>query len=217
MYASYSSLRAAAAALGASGCPKQNLSGANSSGIAWLAGGGRRLVYYSDGDPEDKVFSTHGVAFPRYGTVWPCRDPVLIYYPHPWNLKGGSTAVWMTTLSSSRSQRKRVELGQFRFAGGDPDSFGSGNAIVGADSRIIFFSGTKIRYAGGRDFSVHGLPSGWQINALTVSPTNPSVFLASAGNGARPPCGEGESAIYRVTPTQTVKLAASNQCQVRRQ
>ena len=112
----------------------------------------------------------------------------------------------MTTLVAKASKRRRIKLGDFDL---------ERNAILGAAGRIIFFSGTKIRYAGGEEFTVHGFPKGWDISALQVSPENPSVFLAEAGSFPGGPCGEGTAAVYRIIPSRTVQLLGGyDTCQV---
>lgn len=160
---------------------------ADSNGLLWLAGGPRPLAYYasSDGDPPDEVLSTRGPARRPWGLLWPCRPPVVIHYPRTHTASRSSKAL-LTVLSTKPSKRKTITLGQIRLA--NPENWNSlsgyANGLIAPSGKIIFFSGTKIRYAGGPEFSVHGLPEGWQIGSLVVSPRNPRVFLAvAAANG----------------------------------
>jgi hypothetical protein len=119
----------------------------------------------------------------------------------------------MTVLASKPDQRKTLRLGQLRFANPTNRNAQSGyaNALAAPSGRVIFFSGTKIRYADGPEFTVRGLPAGWQIGALSVSPRNPFVFLAETEKGqlGGQPCA---AAIYRVTRTRSSKLKRFDGC-----
>jgi hypothetical protein len=188
---------------------------ADSNGLLWLAGGPRPLAYYasSDGDPPDEVLSTRGPARRPWGLLWPCRPPVVIHYPRTHTASRSSKAL-LTVLATKPSKRKTITLGQIRLA--NPENWNSlsgyANGLIAPSGKIIFFSGTKIRYAGGPEFSVHGLPEGWQIGSLVVSPRNPFVFLAvAAANGkvGSPPCSAG---VFRITRTTSVRLRSYNSC-----
>jgi hypothetical protein len=172
-------------------------------------------VYYAspNGDPPDKVLTTRGPAIPPWGLLWPCRPPVVIHYPNTHTASRSSTAL-LTVLASKPRERKTITLGQARFANvEDRNSFsGYANALAAPNGRIVFFSGTKIRYANGPEFSVRGLPHDWQIGALAVSPRNPFVFLAVAKEGelGGQPCA---TAVYRITRSSSSRLRSYNGCE----
>jgi hypothetical protein len=213
----YASLRQAAAAAAAAlshHCTR-DVTSSDSNGLLWLVGGPRPLVYYAspDGDPPDKVLTTSGSAIPPWGLLWPCRPPVVIHYPKT-HTASGSSAALLTVLASKPSERRTITLGQARFANVENRNSLSGyaNALAAPNGRIVFFGGTKIRYANGPEFSVRGLPQGWQIGALAVSPRNPFVFLAIAKKGelGSQPCA---SAVYRITRTSSSRLRSYSGCQ----
>lgn len=212
VFAKYPSLRVAAASI-SHHCTR-DFTSSNSNGLLWLAGGARPLVYYAsaEGDPPDKVLNTRGPGIPPWGLLWPCDPPVVIHYPSTHTASVSSTAL-LTVLASKPSERKTIGLGRIRLA--NPENWntlsGYANGLIAPDGRIIFFSGTTIRYAGGAEFSVHGLPKNWQIGALVVSPRDPSVFLADAKKGrlGGQPCA---SALYRVTPKSSTRLRGYDGC-----
>lgn len=206
----YSSLRRAAAVL--SHHCTQDFTSSNSNGLLWLS---RRQVYYASatGDPPDEVLTTRGRPIAPWGLLWPCSPPVVIHYPNTHTASRSSTAL-LTVLASKPSERKTITLGQVRFA--NPENWNSesgyANGLVAPNGRIIFFSGTKIRYANGPEFSVRGLPDGWQIGALVVSPRSPFVFLATTEKGALggQPC---MAAVYRITRASSTRLKRYNGCE----
>ena len=212
VYASYSSLREAAAAL-SHHCTR-DVTSADSNGLLWLSDGRRPLVYYASlvGDPPDEVLTSRGGVYRPWGVLWPCRPPVVIHYPRTRTASRSSTAL-MTVLAPKANQKKTLRLGQVRFASPTNRNSLSGyaNALAAPSGRIIFFSGTTIRYADWPEFTVRGLPSGWQIGALAVSPRDPFVFLADAQKGkpGSPPCA---AAIYRVTRNGSTKLKGYDGC-----
>jgi hypothetical protein len=212
VYARYSSLRAAAAVL--SHHCLRDVTSADSNGLLWLSDGRRPLVYYASatGDPPNEVLSSRGGVLRPWGVLWPCDPPVVIHYPATHTASRSSTAL-MTVLAPKPDKRKTLRLGQLRFANPTNRNAQSGyaNALAGPDGRIIFFSGTKIRYADGPEFTVRGLPTGWQMGALSVSPRNPFVFLAEAEKGHQggQPC---PAAIYRITRTGSSKLKSFDGC-----
>ena len=166
VYVHYASLPKAAAVI--SRHCTQDFPSANSNGLLWLAGGRRPLVYYASpsGDPPDRVLNTRGPAIPPWGLLWPCDPPVVIHYPNTHTASRSSTAL-LTVLAPKRSERKTITLGRIRLA--NPENWNSlsgyANGLIAPDGRIVFFSGTTIRYAGGPEFSARGLPKGWQITA----------------------------------------------------
>jgi hypothetical protein len=209
----YPSLRQAAAVI-SHHCTR-DLTSSNSNGLLWLAGGTRPLVYYAspDGDPPDVVLNTRGPAIPPWGLLWPCRPPVVIHYPSTHTASRSSTAL-LTVLAPKASERKTIVLGRVRFA--NPVNWNSlsglANGLVAPSGRIVFFAGTKIRYADGPELTVGGLPRGWQIGSLVVSPRNPFVFLAVAAKGqvGDQPCA---AAVYRITRTTTTRLRSFDSCE----
>ena len=212
VYVRYASLRQAAAVI--SHHCTADLTSSDSNGLLWLRGGTRPLVYYASfvGDPPDEVLNTRGPAIPPWGVLWPCDPPVVIHYPNTHTASRSSTAL-LTVLAPKPSERKTITLGQVRFSNPDNRNSLSGyaNGLVAPNGKIIFFDGAKIRYADGPEFSVHGLPSGWQIDGLVVSPRNPRVFLATARKG--PPGGQScAAAAYRITPTGSTRLRSYNGC-----
>jgi dipeptidyl aminopeptidase/acylaminoacyl peptidase len=212
VFAKYPSLRVAAASI-SHHCTR-DFTSSNSNGLLWLRGGARPLVYYAsaEGDPPEKVLNTRGPGIPPWGLLWPCDPPVVIHYPSTRTASVSSTAL-LTVLASKPSERKTIGLGRIRLA--NPENWntlsGYANGLIAPDGRIIFFSGTTIRYAGGPEFSVHGLPHGWQIGALVVSPRNRFVFLAVAEKGrlGSEPC---PAAVYLITPTTTTRLKRYDGC-----
>jgi hypothetical protein len=208
----YPSLRQAAAAL--SHHCSRDFPSSDSNGLLWLAAGPRPLVYYAspDGDPPDKVLTSGGPASPPWGLLWPCRPPVVIHYPNTHTASRSSTAL-LTVLAAKPSERKTITLGQARFDNVENRNSLSGyaNALAAPNGRIVFFSGTKIRYANGPEFSVLGLPQGWQIGALAVSPRNPEVFLAltSKGELGDEPCA---AAVYLVIGAGSTRLKRYDAC-----
>ncbi|HJU37177.1 MAG TPA: hypothetical protein VJ716_07160 [Gaiellaceae bacterium] len=119
----------------------------------------------------------------------------------------------LTLLAAKPSERKTITLGQVRFA--NPENWNSlssyANGLVAPNGSIVFFDGTKIRYANGPELSVHGLPSGWQIGGLVVSPRDPLVFLATVEKG-RPGGEPCPAAVYRITRTSATRLKSYNGC-----
>ena len=212
VYVQYASLRTAAATL--SHHCTSDLTSSDSNGLLWLAGGTRPHVYYASptGDPPDRVLNTRGPAIPPWGLLWPCDPPVVIHYPNTHTASRSSTAL-LTALAPKQSERKTITLGQVRFDNPENRNALSGyaNGLVAPNGKIIFFDGTKIRYANGPEFSVRGLPSGWQIGSLVVSPSDPFVFLATAQKGKQGsgPCA---AAAYRITRTSSTKLRRYNSC-----
>jgi Tol biopolymer transport system component len=124
----------------------------------------------------------------------------------------------MTVLASARAKRKTIALGRFRLAEGPNRDApaGYGNAIIAADGRVIFFAGTTIRYAGGREFTARGLPHGWQISALAASPRDSSVFLAIVQTNPNVPGGcrsnDEKAGLYLITPSGSTKLKGYDPC-----
>jgi hypothetical protein len=212
VYVRYASLRQAAATL--SRHCTEDLTSSNSNGLLWLAGGRRPLAYYASavGDPPDKVLTTRDPAISPWGLLWPCRPPVVIHYPNTHTASRSSTAL-LTVLAAKPSERKTITLGRVRFA--NPENWNSlsgyANGLVAPNGKIIFFAGTSIRYADGPEFSVRGLPQGWHIGALAVSPRNPYVFLAEAEKGelGGQPCA---STLYRITRTSSRSLESFDGC-----
>ncbi|HZT94163.1 MAG TPA: hypothetical protein VE985_06790 [Gaiellaceae bacterium] len=209
----YPSLRQAAVVI-SHHCTR-DLTSSNSNGLLWLAGGSRPLVYYASasGDPPDVVLSTRGPAIPPWGLLWPCRPPVVIHYPNTHTASRSSTAL-LTVLAPKARDRKTIVLGHVRFA--NPVNWNSlsglANGLVAPSGRIVFFGGTKIRYADGPEFSVVGLPRGWTIGSLVVSPRDPFVFLAVAAKGkvGDQPCA---AAVYRITRRASARLRGFNSCE----
>lgn len=208
----YPSLRTAAAAL-SHHCTR-DFTSSNSNGLLWQAGGRRPRVYYAspEGDPPDRVLTTRGHSLSPWGLLWPCDPPVVIHYPSTHTASRSSTAL-LTVLAAKRGERKTLELGQIRLA--NPENWnalsGYANGLITPNGRIVFFAGTKIRYANGPEFSVRGLPVGWQIGALVVSPRDPFVFLAVAEQGelGGQPCA---AAVYRITRTSSSRLRSYDGC-----
>lgn len=187
---------------------------ADSNGLLWLSGGSRPRVYYAspEADPPEKVLSTRGSTLRPWGLLWPCRPPVVIHYPSTHTASRSSTAL-LTVLASKPTERRTITLGQIRLA--NPENWnslsGEANGLIAPSGKLIFFSGTKIRYASGPQFSVHGLPRGWQIGSLVVSPRDPFVFLAVVARGkvGDPPCS---ARVYRITRTTSVRLRSYDSC-----
>lgn len=212
VYVRYASVTKAAALI-SHRCTRDSTS-SNSNGLLWLAGGRRPLVYYASpsGDPPDRVLNTLGPAIPPWGLLWPCNPPVVIHYPKTHTASRSSTAL-LTVLAPNASEQKTITLGRIRLA--NPENWNSlsgyANGLIAPDGRIIFFSGTTIRYAGGSEFSVRGLPQGWQISALVVSPRSPFVFLAAAQKGSQgeQPCA---AAVYRITRAGSTRLRGYDGC-----
>jgi hypothetical protein len=211
-YVNYSSLRKAAAVLSHQ-CTR-DLPSSDSNGLLWLAGGRRPLVYYASpvGDPPDAVLTTRGPSIPPWGLLWPCRPPVVLHYPSTHTASRSSTAL-LTVLAANPGERRTITLGQARFDNVENrNSFsGNANALVTPSGRILFFGGTEIRYANGPEISVRGLPHGWRIGALSVSPRHPFVFLAIAQQG-RPGDEPCPAAVYRVTRTGSASLKRFDGC-----
>lgn len=214
VYVRYPSLRAAAATI--SHHCTEDLTSSDSSGLLWLRGGSRPVVYYAsfDGDPPNEVLNTRGPAVKPWGMLWPCDPPVVIHYPNTHTASRSSTAL-LTVLAGTPSARKTITLGQVRLD--NPDNRNSlssyANGLVAPNGKIIFFAGTEIRYANGPEFSVHGLPSGWQLTSLVVSPRNPLVFLATARTSQSGSRGQlCPAAVYRITRTRSTKLKNYNGC-----
>lgn len=212
VYVKYPSLRAAAATI-SHHCTRDRTS-SDSNGLLWLAGGTRPLVYYASsvGDPPNEVLTTRGPAIAPWGALWPCSPPVVIHYPSTHTASRSSTAL-LTVLAAKPSERKTITLGRVRF--GNPPNRNSlssyANGLVAPDGKIIFFDGAKIRYANGPEFSVRGLPQGWQIGSLVVSPRDPFVFLATAEKG-KPGAEPCPAAVYRITRTSSSRLRSYNGC-----
>lgn len=208
----YASLRQAAAVI-SHHCTR-DLTSSNSNGLLWVSGGRHPLVYYASavGDPPNEVLTTGGPAIRPWGLLWPCSPPVAIHYPNTHTAARSSTAL-LTVLASKPSERRTITLGQVRFA--NPENWNSesgyANGLIAPNGKVIFFSGTKVRYADGPEFSVHGLEQGWQIGALAVSPRNPFVFLATAERGelGGQPCA---TTIYRITRTSSASLESFDGC-----
>lgn len=212
VYVRYASLRAAAATI-SHHCTR-DLTSSDSNGLLWLRGGARPRVYYAsvDGDPPNEVLTTRRSALRPWGVLWPCDPPVVIHYPNTHTASRSSTAL-LTVLAPEPSERRTIRLGQVRFDNpANRNTLSSyANGLVAPNGQIIFFDGTKIRYANGPEFSVRGLPSGWQIGSLVVSPRNPFVFLAAAQKG-KPGSGPCAAAAYRITRTSSTKLRSYNGC-----
>lgn len=208
----YPSLRQAAAVVSRH-CAR-DLTSSNSNGLLWLAGGRRPLAYYASavGDPPDKVLTTRGPAISAWGLLWPCRPPVVIHYPKTHTASRSSTAL-LTVLAAKPTERKTITLGQVRLS--NPENWNSlsdyANGLVAPNGKIIFFAGMTIRYANGPEFSVRGLPQGWRLGALVVSPRNPYVFLAEAEKGelGGQPCA---ATLYRITRTSSTPLEGFDGC-----
>lgn len=192
----------------------RDITSSNANGLLWLAGGRRPLVYYASasGDPPNEVLTTRGPAIRPWGLLWPCSPPVVIHYPNTHTASPSSTAL-LTVLATKPSARKTITLGRVRLA--NPENWntmsGYANGLVAPNGKIIFFGGTKIRYADGPEFSVRGLPPGWRIGSLVVSPSNPDVFLAVAEKGelGGQPC---PAAVYRITRTRSTSLESFDGC-----
>jgi WD40 repeat protein len=113
----------------------------------------------------------------------------------------------MTALASRPARRKTITVGRF----------GDANWTVAPNGRLVFFGGQSIRYAGGREFTVAGLPHGWLISALAVSPREPSVFLANANTNPHVLGGcrsnDERGGVFLTTPGRSTKLRGYDACQ----
>lgn len=195
-------------------CARQDDPASDVDGTLWLRGGSKPLVYEIESQlTRPDVVSSLGDHFELWGQFWPCKTPVAIYTRPP------SPNVVMTLLSHAKSQRRTIVLGHFRLAGGTNRDApaGYGNAIVAANGRIVFFSGQSIRPAGGHEFTASGLPPGWLISALSVSPRDPSVFLADVSSNPNVPGGcrgnTEHGAVFLITPRASTRLRGYDACQ----
>jgi WD40 repeat protein len=183
-------------------CARRDEPSSNHYGFLWARGGSRPLVYYFEDElPNELVVSSRGDHFALWGgQFWPCRTPVAMYTRQEWV---------MTALASSPAQRKTITVGRF----GNADKW-----VVAPNGRLLFFRGQTIMYAGGRELTVHGLPDGWLISSLAVSPRDPSIFLANVITNPHVPGGcrsnDEHGGVFLITPRGSAELKGYDPCTV---
>lgn len=184
----------------AGGCARRDDPSSDVDGMLWLRAGPKPLVYYLDDRlQKPDVVSTLGDHFAVWGRFWPCRTPVAVY------VRGRPM---LTVLAPKPAQRRTITLGPF----------GNASWIVAPNGRFILFHGQSIRPAGGKAFTVRGLPSGWVIGSLSVSPRDPSLFLVNAHSDLHVPGGcrstDEHGGVFLVTPRASTMLKGYSPCTV---
>lgn len=174
----------------ASALPSGCTASANATDMLWP--GSSSPGYYVSGN---QVISSSGPVFSlpsgsSAAQLWACGSrPVLTY------LRGDTL--------------ERVQLGSHRVVGLAHD------AVISPGGLLVSFRGTRIGYEGGPALSVHGLPIGWPVTGVIVSPRKPLVFMVETQSprAGVDECSKGLGQVFRVSPQGSRRMILYNPCQ----